>query len=75
MYEKRQRKGGREAAEKRERAARISDLRRTNRAQDACEFCLSSAKRPRHLTVAVAQTTYLFLPRRYVSLSNTFTTV
>lgn len=42
--------------------------RRASNAVDACTFCFSSKRRPRHLTIAIGQTAYLMLPPKCAAL-------
>jgi Protein similar to CwfJ C-terminus 1 len=49
---------------KKARAAAIADARRMGSALDACTLCITSARRPRHLTLAIGQASYLMLPAR-----------
>ncbi len=48
----------------REKAARVSDYQRMTSAQDQCNLCFASARRPRHLTISIGQSAYLLLPPR-----------
>ena len=47
-----------------QRRAAIADHRRMTSALDACALCFASAKRAKHLTIAIGQTSYLALPER-----------
>ena len=60
-----QEKEGRKA-----RAAAIADARRMGSALDACTLCITSARRPRHLTLAIGQASYLMLPARWAAGSH-----
>ena len=46
----------------------VADYRRANNALEACVYCFSSQRRPRHLTLAIGQTCYLMLPPRWATL-------
>ena len=54
----------------REKAARVSDYQRMTSAQDQCNLCFASPRRPRHLTISIGQGAYLLLPPRYASVKN-----
>ncbi len=36
------------------------------KALDACALCIASTRRPRHLTLAIGQASYLMLPAKCV---------
>jgi len=56
-----------EQVQKRERQATIAEYRRATSAADACVLCFANARRQRHLTVAIGQSSYLALPARWAS--------
>ncbi|MEW5298260.1 MAG: hypothetical protein WDW36_001405 [Sanguina aurantia] len=64
MYESKARKGGAEVQRQRDRSRQISDHSRILKAEDACTYCVASARRPRHLTISLGQSTYLMVPPR-----------
>ena len=64
MYETRASKGTKERAASKERAAQIADARRASSALDRCNLCFNSARRAKHLTIAIGQSAYLALPDR-----------
>ena len=49
---------------KRQRSAAIADSRRLTKALEGCSLCITSARRPKHLTLAIGQASYLMLPAR-----------
>lgn len=49
---------------KRQRSAAIADSRRLGRALEGCHLCITSPRRPKHLTLAIGQASYLMLPAR-----------
>ena len=53
-----------EKVAKRERAAQIADSRRMGSALDNCGMCFASARRNKHLALAIGQSSYLALPAR-----------
>lgn len=53
-----------EKVARRERAAQVADARRLTSALDRCSLCFASARRAKHLTLAIAQCSYLALPSR-----------
>ena len=55
--------------QKRERQATIAGYRRATSAVDNCTLCFASARRQRHLTVAIGQRSYLALPATYMRLT------
>ena len=55
-----------EQVQKRERQATVAEYRRATSAVDNCTLCFASARRQRHLTVAIGQSSYLALPARWV---------
>ena len=67
MYENRNSKVTKEKAVQRQRTTQIADLRRTDRALDNCNLCFASAKRAKHLVIAIGQAAYLSIPNRYSS--------
>lgn len=50
---------------KRQRSAAIADSRRLSAALERCQLCISSQRRPRHLTLAIGEASYLMLPQKY----------
>lgn len=54
---------------KRQRSAAIADSRRLSAALERCQLCISSQRRPRHLTLAIGEASYLMLPQKYAFLS------
>jgi hypothetical protein len=39
----------------------VASFNRQQKAEDACNHCFSSSRRPRHMTIAIGQSTYLAL--------------
>ncbi|KAK9857597.1 hypothetical protein WJX84_001060, partial [Apatococcus fuscideae] len=68
MYEAKRKRGNKEQLAQREKAARVSDYQRMTSAQDQCNLCFASPRRPRHLTISIGQGAYLLLPPRYASV-------
>lgn len=68
LLERGARRGGRrgrdEDAAARDRARQVGDFRRQEGALARCERCFTGGARPRHLTLAIGQRTYLALPPR-----------
>ena len=60
-----------EQVQKRERQATIAEYRRATSAADSCVLCFASARRQRHLTVAIGQSSYLALPARWALTART----
>jgi hypothetical protein len=58
------RKGGREKEAAREKQRQIREYQKHSSALEACRLCFGSAARPRQLTLAIGQSTYLALPAR-----------
>eukprot|EP00884_Botryococcus_braunii_P013106 jgi/Botrbrau1/21797/Bobra.0190s0022.1 len=64
MYESRDSRMTKEKLAQRHKAKQVSEYRKATSATDNCTYCLASARRPRHLTVAIGQVAYLMLPLR-----------
>ncbi|EFN55254.1 hypothetical protein CHLNCDRAFT_134588 [Chlorella variabilis] len=64
MLDKRAGKKGREGQQQRDKQRQIREYNRMNSALEKCRLCFSSASRPRHLAVAIGQSSYLALPAR-----------
>ncbi|GAX76750.1 hypothetical protein CEUSTIGMA_g4197.t1 [Chlamydomonas eustigma] len=64
MYESKKRQGTMQQQQKRERDRQVSQFQKATKLEDNCMFCPSSIRRPRHLTVSLAHTSYLMLPAK-----------
>ncbi|GBF94032.1 hypothetical protein Rsub_07300 [Raphidocelis subcapitata] len=61
MFESRKRRGDPQQQAQRDKTRQIASFQRQQKAEDACAHCFSSSRRPRHLTIAIGQSTYLAL--------------
>lgn len=55
---------GKEVQVAREKQRQIKEYKRYNSAVDQCRLCFASSNRPRHLAIAIGQSSYLALPAR-----------
>lgn len=62
LYQKR--KGDQAQQAKRHRSAVVADSRRLSAALERCQLCISSHRRPKHLTLAIGEASYLMLPQK-----------
>jgi len=64
LTESRHKQGRAEQAVARERSRQVAAFNRQQKAEDACQYCPSNTRRPRHLTIAAGTAAYLMLPPR-----------
>ncbi|PSC69918.1 CWF19 2 [Micractinium conductrix] len=57
-------RGTRENAGEKEKLRQVREYNRFNSALEQCQLCFASKHRPRHLAVAIGQSTYLAVPQR-----------
>jgi hypothetical protein len=60
-FENKKRRGDPQQQAQRDKARQVAAFNRQQKAEDACGSCFSSARRPRHMTIAIGQSTYLSL--------------
>ncbi len=65
MYERKKPKSIQQQQHK-DKQRQVSEFHKVNRMLEACVYCFSSARRPKHLTLSIGQTVYLGLPHRCV---------